>query len=146
MEPELIEKAGYQHLNGIQAMTFARIRKGGTGDDWGRVERQSIVLEAMFDTVKDKSMAELVAMMPRLLPYVTTSLKKTEMISLAKGLFANGKPEIEHARVPVDGQWDYGGSSNEYIVYDLDRAAEQINAYIYDGIPIGAKSDSFKEE
>ena len=91
-------------------------------------------------------MAELVAMMPRLLPYVTTSLKKTEMISLAKGLFANGKPEIEHARVPVDGQWDYGGSSNEYIVYDLDRAAEQINAYIYDGIPIGAKSDSFKEE
>ncbi len=146
MKPELIEKAGYQHLNGIQAMTFARIRKGGTGDDWGRVERQSIVLEAMFDTVKDKSMAELVAMMPRLLPYVTTSLKKTEMISLAKGLFANGKPEIEHARVPVDGQWDYGGSSNEYIVYDLDRAAEQINAYIYDGIPIGAKSDSFKEE
>ena len=146
MEPELIEKAGYQHLNGIQAMTFARIRKGGTGDDWGRVERQSIVLEAMFDTVKDKSMAELVAMMPRLLPYVTTSLKKTEMISLAKGLFANGKPEIEHARVPADGQWDYGGSSNEYIVYDLDRAAEQINAYIYDGIPIGAKNDSFKEE
>lgn len=146
MEPELIKKAGYQHLNGIQAMTFARIRKGGTGDDWGRVERQSIVLEAMFDTVKDKSMAELVAMMPRLLPYVTTSLKKTEMISLAKGLFANGKPKIEHARVPVDGQWDYGGRSNEYIVYDLDRAAEQINAYIYDGIPIGAKSDSFKEE
>lgn len=137
MEPELIEESGFQHLNGVQAMTFARIRKGGTGDDWGRVERQSIVLEAMFETVQDKSMTELAAMMPRLLPYVTTSLKKTEMIALAKGLFANGRPEIEHSRVPVDGEWDYGGAQSEYIVYDLDRAAEQINAYIYEDKPIG---------
>ena len=80
-------------------------------------------------------------MMPRLLPYVTTSLKKTEMISLAKGLFANGKPEIEHARVPVDGEWDYGGEQDQYIVYDLDRAAAQINAYIYEDTPIGKTDD-----
>ncbi len=131
MEPELIEEAGYQHLNGIQAMTYARIRKGGTGDDWGRVERQSIVLEAMFETVQDKSITELVAMMPRLLPYVTTSLKKSEMVSLAKGLFANGQPQIEHSRVPKDGEWEYGGSQEQYIVYDLDKAAQDINDYIY---------------
>ena len=131
MEPELIEEAGYQHLNGVQAMTFARIRKGGTGDDWGRVERQSIVLEAMFETVQDKSITELVTMMPRLLPYVTTSLKKTEMVSLAKGLFSNGRPTIEHTRVPEDGKWEYGGSQEQYIVYDLDEAAETINEYIY---------------
>lgn len=131
MEPELIEEAGYQHLNGVQAMTFARIRKGGTGDDWGRVERQSIVLEAMFETVQDKSITELVGMMPRLLPYVTTSLKKTEMVSLAKGLFSHGRPTIEHTRVPEDGKWEYGGSQEEYIVYDLDEAAETINEYIY---------------
>ena len=131
MEPELIEEAGYQHLNGIQAMTYARIRKGGTGDDWGRVERQSIVLEAMFETVQDKSITELVAMMPRLLPYVTTSLKKSEMVSLAKGLFANGQPQMEHSRVPKDGEWEYGGSQEQYIVYDLDKAAQDINDYIY---------------
>lgn len=131
MEPELIEEAGYQHLNGIQAMTYARIRKGGTGDDWGRVERQSIVLEAMFETVQDKSITELVAMMPRLLPYVTTSLKKSEMVSLAKGLFANGQPQMEHSRVPKDGEWEYGGSQEQYIVYNLDKAAQDINDYIY---------------
>lgn len=131
MTPQYIKKAGVQQLNGVQAMTFARIRKGGTGDDWGRVERQSIVLEAMFDSVREKSMPELVAMMPRLLPYVTTSLKKTEMLSLAKGLFQNGKPEIEHTRFPKDGEWAYGGSSNQYIVYDVDKVAKQIDAYIY---------------
>lgn len=131
MEPEYIKKAGLQHLNGVQAMTFARIRKGGTGDDWGRVERQSIVLEAMFAAVQDKSMAELAAMMPRLLPYVTTSLKKTEMLALAKGLFQHGRPEIEHQRFPQDGLWSYGGSANQYILYDLNEAARQIDAYIY---------------
>ncbi len=133
MEPELIEEAGFQHLNGIQAMTYARIRKGGTGDDWGRVERQSVVLEAMFETIQDKSITEMVAMMPRLLPYVTTSLKKTEMISLAKGLLVNGQPQIEHTRFPKDGEWEYGGSQEQYIVYDLDKAAEEINDYIYNG-------------
>lgn len=131
MEPVLIEEAGYQHLNGVQAMTYARIRKGGTGDDWGRVERQSIVLQAMFDTVQDKSATELITMMPRLLPYVTTSLKKTEMAALAKGLFAHGRPTMEHTRVPADGEWNYGGSHEEYIVYDLDKAAQEINDFIY---------------
>ena len=85
----------------------------------------------MFETVQDKSITELVAMMPRLLPYVTTSLKKSEMVSLAKGLFANGQPQIEHSRVPKDGEWEYGGSQEQYIVYDLDKAAQDINDYIY---------------
>lgn len=132
--PVLIEKAGRQHLNGGQAMTFARIRKGGTGDDWGRVERQSIVLEAMFRTVQDKSVAELAELMPKLLPYVTTSLKKTEMLSLAAGLFQHGRPSMQHTRFPQDGEWAYGGSQGQYIVYDVQAIGRQIDAYIYDDV------------
>lgn len=139
-EPVLIEEAGLQRLDGVQAMSYARIRKGGTGDDWGRVERQSIVLEAMFEEVKNKSTTELIAMMPRLLQYVTTSLKPTEMISLGLGVFSHGTPVIEHTRVPLDGEWNYGGSSNEYIVYDLEKAARRINTYIYDDIAPSAQN------
>lgn len=131
LEPILIEQTGYQRLNGVQAMTYARIRKGGTGDDWGRVERQGIVLNAMFDEIKNKSLPELITLMPKLMPYITTSLTKTEMISLAKGALSKGIPEIEHYRVPEDGQWNYGGSNDEYIVYDLNKAAETIDNYLY---------------
>lgn len=131
LEPILIEQTGYQRLNGVQAMTYARIRKGGTGDDWARVERQGIVLNAMFAEIKDKSLPELITIMPKLMPYITTSLTKTEMISLVKGALSNGIPEIEHYRVPEDGQWNYGGSSGEYIVYDLNKAAQTIDNYLY---------------
>lgn len=129
--PILIEKAGYQHLNGVQAMTYARIRKGGTGDDWGRVERQNIVLNAMFEEIKGKSLKELVSMVPRLMQYITTSLSKTEIISILIKNIKNGVPDIEHIRIPEDGSWKYGGKSGQYIVYNLEKAAQNINDYIY---------------
>ncbi len=42
------EKTGLQTLDGVQALCYGRIRKGNTGDDWSRVERQSVVLNAIF--------------------------------------------------------------------------------------------------
>ena len=41
-----VEKTGLQTLDGVQALCYGRIRKGDTGDDWARVERQSVVLNA----------------------------------------------------------------------------------------------------
>lgn len=129
-----IEAPGEQLLNGAQAMSYARIRKGGTGDDWGRVERQGIVLEAMFRKVQSASAASLVELAPKLLPYVTTDLSVPEIGSLVLGVFGGGKPEISHTRVPADGEWKYGGPSNAYIVYDTDLAAERIDRYFYEGL------------
>ena len=129
-----IEAAGEQVLNGAQAMSYARIRKGGTGDDWGRVERQGIVLEAMFHKVQSASAAALLDLAPKLLPYVTTDLSVPEIGSLVLGVFGGGKPEISYTRVPADGEWNYGGASNAYIVYDTDLAAKRIDRYFYEGL------------
>ena len=43
-------------------------------------------------------------------------------------------PEIEHTRVPLDGEWDYYGASSEYILYDVDVAADHIHEYIYNDV------------
>lgn len=56
-----VESTGLQTLDGVQALCYGRIRKGGTGDDWARVERQSIVMEAMFSKVQSMSASELIA-------------------------------------------------------------------------------------
>lgn len=129
-----VEQTGLQTLDGVQALCYGRIRKGGTGDDWARVERQSIVLEAMFTKVQEMSASELIGLMQKLVPYVTTSLSPTEMAPLIVGSVKNGVPVLEHTRVPLDGEWDYYGASSEYILYDLDVAANHIHEYIYNDV------------
>ena len=108
-----VEKTGLQTLDGVQALCYGRIRKGGTGDDWGRVERQSVVLSALFDKVQSLSASRLIGLMQKLMPYVTTSLSPTEIAPLIVGAVRNGMPALEHTRVPLDGEWNYYGSSGE---------------------------------
>ena len=129
-----VEHTGLQTLDGVQALCYGRIRKGGTGDDWARVERQSIVLEAMFTKVQEMSASELIGLMQKLVPYVTTSLSPTEIAPLIVGAVKDGVPTLEHTRVPLDGEWDYYGASSEYILYDLDVAADHIHEYIYNDV------------
>ena len=129
-----VEHTELQTLDGVQALCYGRIRKGGTGDDWARVERQSIVLEAMFTKVQEMSASELIGLMQKLVPYVTTSLSPTEIAPLIVGAVKDGVPTLEHTRVPLDGEWDYYGASSEYILYDLDVAADHIHEYIYNDV------------
>ena len=137
-----VESAGVQTLDGVQALCYGRIRKG-VGDDWARVERQGIVLQAMFTKVQSMDASGLIGLMQKLMPYVTTSLSATEIAPLIVGALQHGVPELEHARVPLDGEWYYSGPSNTYIEYDLDTAAEHIRAYIYDDVyPGETASDS----
>ena len=126
-----VEKTGLQKLDGVQALCYGRIRKGDTGDDWARVERQGVVLNAIFSKLQSSNASELIGMMRKLVPYVTTSLSPTEMAPLIVGAVKNGVPALEHTRVPIDGEWSYSGASSEYIKYDLDVAADHIHAYIY---------------
>ena len=137
-----VESAGVQTLDGVQALCYGRIRKG-VGDDWARVERQGIVLQAMFTKVQSMDASGLIGLMQKLMPYVTTSLSATEIAPLIVGALQHGVPELEHSRVPLDGEWYYSGPSNTYIEYDLDTAAEHIRAYIYDDVyPGETASDS----
>lgn len=133
-----VEQAGAQTLNGIQAMSYGRIRKGGTGDDWGRVERQAIVLESMFQRIQGMSLLELAELAPKMLKYVTSDLSVMEIVKLSVGLLRHGIPEIDHARIPADGTWDYGGRSKQYIIFDLEKAANRLHDYIYEDILLSA--------
>lgn len=140
-----IEESGYQYLTGTPAMCYSRIRKGNTGDDWGRVERQGIILQAMFDRVKDLSVPDMLNLVEKFMPYVTTSLSPTEIFPLVVGALQNGTPTLEHTRVPIDGEWNYS-SDGVYIKYDLQRAAELLNRYIYEDIAPDVQPDFLEED
>ena len=76
---------------------------------------------------------------------MTTSLSPTEIAPLIVGAVQNGMPAIEHTRVPLDGEWNYYGSSSEYILYDTDVAADHIEQYIYNDVFPGDTSSAGTE-
>lgn len=130
-EDYYITEDGYQWLNGVQAISYARIRKNGTGDDWQRVNRQALVLKCLFEQVKGLSIGKLADLAAEVLPNVKTSLKLSELTSLMTGMLRHGTPIVEHFRLPVDGFWEYS-SDGAYILFDTEIAAEQLHRYIYD--------------
>ncbi len=80
-----VDAAGYQHLTGIQAMAYCRIRYT-EGWDYKRTERQRIVLEKMFEAAQAKGVVGLTALADEMLPYVSTSLNTADIVSLASGI------------------------------------------------------------
>lgn len=83
-EYKLVEKAGKQKLEGVQAVSYGRIRKG-VGDDFKRTERMRIVLGELLDAVK-KNPTKIDKILDLMLPQVQTNLSNSDMLGLAARL------------------------------------------------------------
>lgn len=82
---KLVEAAGEQKLEGVQAVSYGRIRKG-VGDDFKRTERMRTVLSLVFEKLKTMSVGELDDMLDMMLPQVKTNLSNSDMLGLASRL------------------------------------------------------------
>ncbi|MGN0658329.1 MAG: LCP family protein [Emergencia sp.] len=81
----LVEAPGEQTLEGVQAVSYGRIRKG-VGDDYKRTERMRIVLTKVFEKLKTMSVGELDDLLNMMLPQVQTNLSNSDMLGLAARL------------------------------------------------------------
>ncbi|MBQ1680588.1 MAG: LCP family protein [Agathobacter sp.] len=79
--------SGVMHLDGTQAVCYARIRKTA-GDDFLRTSRQRIVLQAMLDKVKTADVATLLSICNDTFDDIATSLSLKQLLSLAKNASA----------------------------------------------------------
>lgn len=114
-------KAGVHHLDGMQAVTFARIR--GIDNDFVRTSRQRKLLEVLLkQVVQDMDAVRMVNLMETALPYVYTNLSASDMFELgvtvlASGIgqkAANGEDVLSQHRIPMDkcfGYKDVNGAS-----------------------------------
>lgn len=78
-------KAGTQTLNGVQAVTYARIRKN-VGGDYGRTQRQRVVLQKLADKAKATDLSTLLDIIDAVFPQISTSFKLSELIKLASSV------------------------------------------------------------
>ena len=77
-----VEHTGLQTLNGVQAVSYARIRYT-KGDDYKRAERQRRVLTEMIKKAKSASLSELNSLIDTVFPQISTDLSKKDIISMA---------------------------------------------------------------
>jgi len=75
---------GKQYLDGMAALSYARMRKaeGDNDSDIKRSARQRLVIETLLDKVRGLSLPELQRVADNLLPEITTTMKPGEIVDL----------------------------------------------------------------
>ena len=82
IEPEV---DGTYHLNGVQAVSYSRIRYT-EGGDFKRAERQRLVLQKIADKAQNMSVGTVNKIIDSVFPQISTNFTLAEMIGYAKNL------------------------------------------------------------
>ena len=83
----LEEIEGVQHLNGVQAVAYARIRKT-SGNDFRRAARQREVIYKIVEKAKNSSIATLNTVLDKIFPMIYTSLTEKEILSMGMDMLS----------------------------------------------------------
>lgn len=83
-ECEDVSGPGLQHLNGMQALAYSRIRYIGL--DYQRTERQRTVLEQLLEQAGSISVFQINEIIDTVFPNISTSLSLTDLVKLATGI------------------------------------------------------------
>lgn len=83
----LEEIEGVHHLNGVQAVAYARIRKT-SGNDFRRAARQREVIYRIVEKAKNSSIATLNTVLDKIFPMIYTSLTEKEILSMGMNMLS----------------------------------------------------------
>lgn len=134
-----IHDAGPQLLNGIQAVAWARIRYTATAegvtDDFGRTDRQRVVMNLLFNKVLSMPTKDYPKLIKALIPYTETSLTYSDIVKFA-GVFL-GDVTFEEMRVAmpeyiIDADFRPFGESSVY--YNYEYVGKMLHAFIYNSV------------
>ena len=130
---EKLEEYGENvHLNGNQAVAFARIRK--IDSDMRRTERQRRLLTEIAKKLKDNDSLTILSVINKLMPYVQTNISLVDLISLASVGLQMDMDSIQQFRIPADGTYESGMFDGVWCVKpNFEKNAELLYDFIYNG-------------
>lgn len=137
--------AGVHHLDGMQAVTYARLRHASSDDnDFNRTARQRNLMEVLLKQVAaGLTFADMVDLMTAALPYVYTNLPAFEMLELGMAVLgsgvmekaANGEAVLSQHRIPMDKCYGYKDVNGASMVWMNEKNfklnKESIHKFIY---------------
>lgn len=112
------------HLNGLQALAYARIRKSDS--DYKRTERQrTVVMKAAQKAIDTVSIVQMKQIASTMLQYVETNMQLTSLVQLGLQVVQRGLSDMEEMRVPVNGTYTEETRGSTWGMYDVDWAANK---------------------
>jgi len=121
-------EGGLLKLDGVQAMTYGRIRK--IDSDFNRTERQRKVFSEVVKEVQDMSLTEMITLIPELSDFVRVDMTEMEIINYVRLFFEVRSGEIEQMRIPNDDTWSYT-DNGEMIKVDFEENAALLREFLY---------------
>lgn len=128
-----VDKAGLVHLNGFQAIAYARIRKIDT--DMKRAQRHQAVLTAMLKKIRTLPKTDYPQLLRKILGRVETSMTYDEIFQYVP-LITSGDLKVETTTIPGKNVKYKSGIFSDtrggwVWKYDLTEATEFIHSWIY---------------
>ena len=123
------DQVGMLHLNGPQALAYARIRY--VGSDYARTQRQRNVINAAVRSLKSQSLSGIIDALNQILPLITTNIPEDTLVDLAWSAPALFKYDIVEKRIP------YGNTGKsvtidkkQVISVDFDQNSQMIQSIV----------------
>lgn len=134
---EITSPAGVVHLNGRQALWYARNRgdleAGFEGSDFDRTDRQRKLLRTLASNMKSASLPQIISIVNEIGPLITTNLKKTEITTLVGNALTYLSYDMVEYRLPSDDNFvnadHYGMYTLDVVDWDLERKNLAIFVY-----------------
>lgn len=145
----ITDSAGVVHLNGTEALWYARDRGFQDdnypgvvfeGDDWDRTRRQRNFLSTVFSSIKGASLPQIISIVGEIGPLVTTNLKKDEITTLVANSLTYLKYDVEQYCIPqgdIGGLWQYNETENHenYIeILDMDIVRNDFAKFTFEDL------------
>ena len=145
-EPIDVNSPGVHKLNGVQAVSYSRIRYT-KGNDFKRTARQRLVIMKMIEKAKQSSLGTLTEMMDVLFPMVKTSFSKTDLVKLGSSLLSYsigdtaGFP-FSHYMLEIE-MWDMEDKLDCVAPVTLESNVKELHNWLY-GVEDYQVSDELK--
>ena len=125
--------AGRNRLNGNQALYYSRIRKLDGGDAM-RTQRQRKVLMSLMNEYKNQPLDEMLDILYKILPMITTTMSDSEIIRYARQLFpllANA--DVVNQQIPIAGTFTdktVGKVTATKVIDDMDANRQLLKSLL----------------
>ena len=142
---DYIKKGGKLHLNGNQALAYARLRHVGNAD-YERTERQRKVIKQMIKKSRSLSLVEMDKLANKIFPQIKTNVTKTELAQLLLDMLDYRNYELQEMRVPADNTFtNQVISGMDVLSVDFNANAQLFKELVYGTVEVSESGEEQKQ-